>query len=113
MDDERFVGLARSEIVDGNLGLYQRLFEETPLSETTDDYFREALGLFERLSGEERDVFFKILRQVSVDTVSSLFAVLDGVSSLQGQIDDFDLSYQGKKINGDLQDLFLELEEDG
>ena len=52
------------------------------------------------------------MRQVMVDTLSNVFAVLDGVSMLSGQEEDFVLSHQGKRLNGDLQEIFLSQEED-
>ena len=53
------------------------------------------------------------MRQVTVDTVANLFAILDGVSSLEGPPEDFVLASKSdnKILNGDLQDLFLEAEE--
>ncbi|WP_185843532.1 hypothetical protein [Pseudoalteromonas luteoviolacea] len=54
------------------------------------------------------------MRQVSVDTISNLFALLDGVSCLEDQDGDFRLTIENVKeqLNGDLQDIFLEIEED-
>ena len=48
-----------------------------------------------------------------IDTVSTFLAVLDGVQFLEGQDEELVLLYNKKKINGDLQDIFLaEVEED-
>jgi len=48
-----------------------------------------------------------------VDTVSNLFGIIDGTSLLETYREEFSLTY-GKdttRLNGDLQDLFLEAEE--
>ena len=61
----------------------------------------------------DRAVLFEIMRQVTVDTVSNLFGILDGASALEGPREDFVLTSQpdNRKLNGNLQDLFLEAEE--
>jgi len=59
-------------------------------------------------------VLFEFARQVMVDTVSNVFAILDGVSFLEGQEGEISLAIgeSREQINGELQDRFLELEED-
>jgi len=48
------------------------------------------------------------MRQVSIDTVSSIFGVLDGVTLLDQFREDFAVTYDGgPPLNGDLQDIFL------
>ena len=113
MKPESFVKNTRSSIIDLNIGLYKEMFEKGSEEQATDLYWKEALTFFGKLTQSEKDVFFKIIRQVSVDTTSSIFAVLDGVSEFEDQDQEFILSTKESNdcLSGSLQDLFLELEE--
>lgn len=113
MKPEDFVKNTRKSIIDLNVELYKEAFEHCLEIQVTDPYWKEASALFEKLDRSEREVFFNVIRQVSVDTTSSLFAVLDGLSEFEGQDKEFVLSTEGseERLNGSLQDLFLELEE--
>jgi hypothetical protein len=100
-------GIMRRVVVE-NISIYQNLFLRTPASEASDPYWRHALALFNSLTEEQRSVLFEILRQVSVDTVANILGVLDGVNQIEGGEAGFTLlSATGKKLNGDLQSLFL------
>jgi hypothetical protein len=113
MDSREFVAGLREEIVQANVSTYRQLFEETRASEATDPYWRDALMLFSQLTQEQREILFRIIRQVVVDTTSNLLAVLDGVTRLRGQKEDLTLLCGPVRLDGDLQDPFLEAEERG
>jgi hypothetical protein len=53
-------------------------------------------------------VFFEVIRQTAIDTVSNVFAVVDGVAKLNGQDGDCSLTCGTDSISGELQDHFLE-----
>lgn len=114
MKTKDFVKEIRKSIIDENETIYRDLFETTDVDQTSDVYWKEALIFFNKLEAEDRETLFKIMRQVSVDTISNIFAVLDGVSFLEGQEDQFNLTIgEGmEQLNGSLQDIFLEIEED-
>ncbi|WP_430906563.1 hypothetical protein [Maribacter sp. 2-571] len=112
MKPEEFVNSIKELVINENLNIYKDLFETTNVDDVTDLYWKNALSFFRLLSDSQKSVFYQILRQVEVDTVSNIFAVLDGVTFLEGQERDFILEYEGKKVNVDLQDIFLESEED-
>ena len=113
MKPEDFVQKIRQSVLDENIAIYRELFETTEIEETSDPYWKSALLLFNKLGVEEKEVLLNIMRQASVDTISNLFALLDGVSCLEGQQGDFylALSKDLNALNGDLQDIFLEMEE--
>jgi len=114
MKPEEFVKKIRQSVLDENIAIYKDLFANTEVDQVSDPYWHEALGLFNKLSDEEKETLFKIMRQVSVDAISNLFALLDGVSCLEDQDGDFSLTIENEQeqLNGDLQDIFLEIEED-
>ena|SRR5687768_11986799 len=113
MTPKDFVSRIQSAVVKQNAAIYKDLFESTQPEDARDLYWRRALTLHRSLSEAEQAVLFEIIRQVTVDTVSNLFGVLDGASVLEGPREDFLLTSQpdDRKLNGSLQDLFLEAEE--
>ena len=108
-----FVNQLRKLVVDENTAIYKDLFNNTDPNTATDDYWVKALLFFNKLDTNDKEVFFKILRQIEVDTTSNILAVLDGVTWLENQDEEFVLTMENSKepINGELQDLFLEQEE--
>ena len=96
------------DVVDENVILYREMFTCTQLSDATDPYGRRALALFASLSEEQRAVFFEVVRQVSVDTVSNVLGVFDGVNMIEGADAGFAVIYgRDQRMDGDLQSLFL------
>lgn len=113
MTPENFVSLIRKSIIEENLVIYKELFSSTDMNNASDPHWVRALGLYAKLNDDDKGVLFDIVRQVMVDTVSNLFAVLDGVSQLEGQEGEFSLlaDPSAERLNSELQDRFLELEE--
>lgn len=114
MHPEDFVKEIRRSIINDNLELYRDLFENTKSNQVTDDYWIKALSLFSKLEPEDREIFFSVIRQITVDTISNLFAILDGSATLGDKKNEFNLAVKNdikEKLNGELQDIFLEIEE--
>lgn len=84
---------------------------KTPLAETTDPLYRDVITLHNSLTPRQRKVLAAFARQGFIDGVSTVVGILDGSSGLgsHGSVD-FDLTLRGgkKKLNGCLQDYFLE-----
>jgi len=100
-------GLMRG-VVDENVSIYRDLFSQTSAADASDPYWKRALALFGSLTDEQRTIFFEIVRQVSIDTVSNILGVLDGVNPIdEGEATFTLISGNGQKINGDLQSFFL------
>jgi len=114
MTSEEFVHQLRRSIVEENVSIYKDLFASTNVKDVNDPYWVRALRLYATLDNEQKSVLLEVVRQVMVDTVSNVLAVLDGVSRLERQEEDFTLlaDSTAEKLNGELQDRFLELEED-
>lgn len=113
MNPNEFVSILHSEIIGQNADLYRSLFEGTSIEAASDEYWKQALGLFGNLSLDQREIFFKVIRQVSVDALSNLLAVIDGSVVPEGISETFSLTYGEAKVplNGDLQDILLAMEE--
>jgi hypothetical protein len=96
MDSETFVRQIRKSIIADNLASYKDLFEMTAPKGASDPYWVRALSLYGSLEDDQKSVLFEIVRQVMSDTVSELKLV-----TVNGK----------EKLNGDLQDIFLEIEQ--
>jgi putative transposase len=97
-----------------NSTIYKDLFNNTDINKVKDSYWKAALTFYKELSDANKDVFFKIIEQVQVDTVSNILGVLDGVVSTAEEDIEIEMTIKGNNelINGDLQDLFLEYDEE-
>ena len=113
MTPEDFVSQVRKSIIDENLAAYREIFTSTKVQNATDPHWLRALRLYAELNTDEKEVLFDIIRQIMVDTISNVFAVLDGVAQLAGQEGDFSLLANSppENLSGELQDRLLELEE--
>ena len=84
---------------------------KTPLAEATDPLYREVIRLHNALTPRQQKVLAAFACQGFIDGVSTVLGVLDGSSGLSGHgFVDFELGLSGakKKLNGSLQDCFLE-----
>lgn len=105
MKADEFVAQIKKSIIEENTDIYHDLFENT--QSATDPYWDRALGLYNSLSEHQRLVFFEIVRQTAIDSVSNVFAVVDGVTQIEGQDADIRLFCGADELSGQLQDHFL------
>lgn len=112
MTPEEFVDALRRKIVDENSASYREMFDTTAPESATDPYFKEALRFYRTLQADEKQVLFKIIRQVIVDTMSNVLGVLDTSSSLHVRLRTVELRIDGQEMTGDLQAIFLAAEEE-
>ncbi len=115
MKPEDFVKKIRQSVLDENVAIYRDLFDSTEVDKASDEYWKKALRFYGSLDKSGQEILFKIMRQVSVDTISNLLGVLDGVSSLEDTDVQLKLIVNNdmqEVLSGDLQDIFLEMEED-
>lgn len=112
MEATDFVNGIRRSVIDDNLTAYKDLFENS--NQASDPYWKEALAFFSSLNVDQRNTLYKIIRQVEVDTVSSVLGILDGTTYVDDEASNFKLlTDEGEQpLNGELQDIFLEMEED-
>ena len=113
MTPDRFIDAVMKTVIDDGVESYKGIFARPGV--VTDPYWRRVLELYRSLPGRQRKVIFEIMRQVQVDTLSEIFGIVDGTSSLNGRFETFELVHKAGRrrvrLNGDLQDLLLEKEE--
>jgi hypothetical protein len=112
MKPEELVKVLNRDVIEANLDLYQNLLETT--NEATDPVWKGILPIYIDFSKEEKEIFLKFLKIVEINTLSHVLGILDGTTYADGIENDFILTIENdnKKINEDLQDLFLELVEE-
>ncbi len=114
MTDKDFIIGIYESVINENNSIYYDMFTKANIDEAKNTYWKEAVRFFSNLSDEDKVIFFKILRQITIDTVSNILGILDGVSTIEGYDGFFKLLIEGNDtpINGDLLDLFLGYIED-
>ncbi|CVI70421.1 hypothetical protein NDGK_01864 [Clostridiales bacterium CHKCI001] len=105
---EEFVQRVYESVVNENLDSYKDLFQNTEITNTTMNYWKKAIAFYSSFEDGEKSIFFDIIRQIIIDTISSIFGIMDGSSTLSGG-DEIDVSVEinGIDTDHDLQDGFL------
>jgi hemerythrin superfamily protein len=113
MNNDELVELFYKHLIDESLNDYKEIYLKTETAKVKDPYYKEAIPFFQGLSNDHQQLLLKIIKQTQIDTVSYFLGILDGTSTLDSNIEfDFTLKNQTTKLNGDLQDYFLELVEE-
>ncbi|MCS6594492.1 transposase [Bacillus cereus] len=114
MNKQDIIKHLHQSVIRENLTAYRELFLNTNINEVTDPYWKEALKFYTELSNENKDVLFKIIEQIEVDTLSTVLGVIDEGVMIEDKEVEFELTINDNNdpVNGDLQDLFLEYDEE-
>ncbi|WP_394832929.1 helicase RepA family protein [Pendulispora rubella] len=83
-----------------------------PLERVRDPIYRPIVTAFQQMNAEQQAAMHAFARLVLVDTISSLFGILDGSSRMRDFGEEFSVMYEGEKLNGNLQDDFLAKEQE-
>lgn len=110
--NEKFVEKIYKVIVEDGVGEYKNLLDNTLVKNATDKYWIKALELYEKLSSEEKEKMLKFAELIMIDTISSVFGILDGSSTLSGGNFEFEVKINGISTEDELQDTFLEFVEE-
>ena len=112
MTPKKMASSLLNSVVHENCIIYRDLFNNTKITNVSDVYWQNAISLYESLDNNQKEVFFSIIRQTAIDTVSNVLGVIDGSTYLEEMDGELNLlSGTGVKLNGDLQGFFLEQEE--
>jgi hypothetical protein len=72
-------------VIKENRKIYQDLFENTDVNTVKDSYWKEALRFYSELNDEGKEILFKVIEQIQVDTVSNVLGIFDGKVSISGE----------------------------
>ena len=100
----------KQRVVDENVGLYATLLASTGAA--TEPVWIDAMRLYRSLAAEDQDAFMAFVRNAVIDSVSSVLAIVDGVTVVDGQDGEVVMTCGRDVVSGDLQSEFLVLFED-
>ena len=71
-------------------------------------YWYELKCFYDGLNEKEKNILFKFMETIMIDTTAHVLGVLDGTCSLKGGgTFDFEIALEGKNMMCELQDSFL------
>lgn len=96
------------EIVENGMVMYKDLFENTEIDNNTIEYWANSIIFYNSLSSYQKDILFKIIEQTIIDTISSVFSILDNSFNNYN----IDISINSINTDDELQDTFLDFVEE-
>jgi hypothetical protein len=105
--NEIFVKSLYDSIVKENLELDKHLYETTDVNPGTDEYWRQAISLYNSLAEENKAVLLRIIEQTIIDTISNMLGIIDGSSTLKNCSLEPKLFLDSNDTEGELQEYFL------
>jgi hypothetical protein len=111
MEPIEFVTAIRDRVIESDNVNYLNMLNAK--EDIKDPLWKEVLTLYKSLHKEQQQSFLFIFRLIQVNTVSHILGILDGSAYLNDKQETFVLKTETSDliINGDLQDIFLEMEE--
>ncbi|EOQ67515.1 hypothetical protein [Acinetobacter pittii] len=113
MNNKEFVKELINTVSDEYIDTYQQIYSSTLIDNKIkkDPYWFDALTFYQSLSQKDKETLFKIIKQTTIDSTSTILGIIDGPVSLNQISGDFTLTYTENEktiiLNGDLQDEFL------
>lgn len=105
--NEEFIKSIYQTVVEEGKKDYQELYEDTVDTERILDYWKNARALYHSFDEKQKSIFYDILEQTIIDTISSIFGILDGSCGVFGGNFECDVKINGISTEDDLQDCFL------
>ncbi|WP_336010402.1 transposase [Acinetobacter calcoaceticus] len=113
MNTKEFVKELINNVSDEYIDIYKDIYSSTLIDNKIkkDPYWFDALTFYQSLSKNDKKILFKIIKQTTIDTTSTILGIIDGPVSLDQVSGDFTLTYTENEktviLSGDLQDEFL------
>ncbi|WP_454667530.1 transposase [Acinetobacter calcoaceticus] len=113
MNTKEFVKEFINTVSDEYIDIYKDIYSSTLIDNKIkkDPYWFDALTFYQSLSENDKKILFKIIKQTTIDTTSTILGIIDGPVSLDQVSGDFTLTYTENEktviLSGDLQDEFL------
>ena len=86
---------------------YKKIFESN-VEEDYIDYWKKAIVFYNTLDNAEKGIFQDIIKNVMIDTISTVLGFVEGTTSIDDKNWEIDVSANGINTEGQLQDAFLE-----
>ncbi len=108
--NEEFIKKIYASIVEENVALYKKMYSDliNGGGDNLNAYSRNLYEFYHEFDKSQQKIFFNIIQQVIIDTISNVFGVIDGICGIDDNDWNFKMSVNGQDTNGELQDSFLE-----
>lgn len=103
---EQFVKAVYETVVQEGLHTYREMYEEEVSSSDTDLY-SQAIHMYQQMDAEQQKLMMHLMEVVMVDTVSNVFGVIDGSSSLNDSDMEATVLLDDVDTEGELQESFI------
>lgn len=103
---EQFAKAVYATVVQDGLHGYKEMYEETVGSSDTDLY-SQAIRMYQQMDAEQQKLMMHLIEVVMVDTVSHVFGLIDGSSTLNDSDIEATLLLDDVDSEGELQDSFI------
>ena len=104
---EKFTKDIYKNLISSGTERYRHMYESMSQQIHCDGYWGDIKKFYDSLTIQQRNVFFSVIEQTMIDTISGIFGVLDGSSNLNGNVYECDVIVNGIDMDHDLQDYFL------
>ena len=95
------------ELVIEGMKLYHHMYESQGKNRAENECNSGVIQIYDTLTEEQKNLFFGMMRQIIIDSIASVFGVLDGSSNLNGKTYECEVIVDGVDMDHDLQDYFL------
>ncbi len=80
MDSEKLTEIIYKKTIESIEGDYRELYSNPEWKNNNDDYSKAIVNFYNGLSNEQKNQFFTIVKQITVDQLATLFAILEGTA---------------------------------
>mgnify|MGYP004545761317 CR=1 FL=1 len=105
--NEKFIEKLIDMLIVEGIEEYKASNETLQIGPKTINYWKDVKQLYVTLDQKQKEIYYEIIRQVMIDTISSVFGILDGSSTLSGGDFEFEVRINGISTEDELQDTFL------
>lgn len=104
MDKKFGEKMYRTVVIEG-MNIYKELYDNPELSHLRKKGF---IDLYNKLTEEEKCIYYDNVRDILIDTTSHILGILDGICSLEeGGCFESKVTIDGEDMENDMQDSFL------
>lgn len=112
MDTIEIARIIHHEVTDANSEIFKERYFGIDPSLMREDGFRDEAIFCQGLKEKDKALIARIIRQVSVDTASTILGLVEGSTTSEQMDGEFFLIYEGVEVGRDIQTEFLILEQE-
>ncbi|WP_341220123.1 hypothetical protein [uncultured Pseudoalteromonas sp.] len=92
---------------------YEQALTYSEIDEKTDETWNSVKRFVRELTDSDRVLLMMLLKNISVDTLTTFMGILDGSVVIEEYFEDFELTYDGgDNLAGSLKDLLVEIDDE-